>query len=126
MKSKMFAIVGLSAVISASLLSGCATSSEKPTRQLSRAESYIEVAQNEGAQQYSGAALQQARDKLAQASRAAEKGDHEVAQRLAKESELDAQYAAARTARMKAQQSLEEVQSSLETLRQETTRNSIN
>ncbi len=126
MKQKLLTILGLSAAIGATLLSGCATSSEKPTRQLSRAESYIEIAQNQGAQEYSAVALQSARDKLTQAKRAADKGDHEVARRLAKEAELDAQYAVAQTSRMQAQNSLREVQSSLETLRRETMRSTVN
>lgn len=126
MNHKSVIILSLSAMISAPLLSGCATSSDKPTRQLSRAESYIEVAQNEGAQQYSSAALQSAREKLNRANRAAEQGDHKLAKRLAKEAELDAQFAAAQTNRIRAQQSLSEVQASLETLRRETLRSSVN
>ncbi|MCB1675843.1 MAG: DUF4398 domain-containing protein [Halioglobus sp.] len=113
--------VGLSALLAASLLSGCATSTEKPTRSLTRAESFIEVAADQGAQQYAAAALERARDKLQQANRAADKGENEVAMRLATEAELDAQLATAQTNRLQAEQSLREVQESLDTLRRETT-----
>ena len=127
MKRNVPIAMGLSALLGASLLAGCATSSEKPTRALSRAESFIEVAADQGAQQYATVALERARDKLQQANRAADQGENELALRLATEAELDAQLATAQTNRLQAERSLREVQESIDTLRRKTTtRSTIN
>ena len=114
-------IVGVSFTIALVVsLAGCASASDRLTEQLARAQSFIEVAEREGALEYSPASLQRAREKLARAHTLADSGDHEVASRLATEAELDAQFSAAQADRLKAERSLQEINQSLETLRRET------
>lgn len=105
---------------------GCASSPDRPVQQLTKAESSVEYAEQSGAREYGTTALDSARKKLTAANQAAERGDNEVAQRLAAEAELDAEYAAAQATRGKADDALEEVRNSIETLRSEISRSSPN
>jgi len=114
-----FALLALTAA-------GCASSPDRPVQQLTRAESSVRFAEQSGARQYSTTALDTARDKLARADQAAERGDNEIAERLAAEAELDAEFAAAKATRGKADDALSEVRDSIETLRNEITRGAPN
>lgn len=101
------------------MVAGCATSGEAPVQQLARAESSIEIAEQSGAREYSATALDQARDKLVVAERASREKDYETAYQLSTEAELDAEFARAKASRVKAENSLEEIQQTIETLRRE-------
>jgi hypothetical protein len=87
---------------------------------LVRAQSSIEMAVREGAAEYGPAALRRAREKLARAEAASEDGNHELAERLAEQAELDARYAAAHADRVRAERRLGEINESLRLLREET------
>jgi hypothetical protein len=103
------------------ILAGCASAPDPMVPQVARVETTIENAEQSGARQYATKDLDMARTKLAQAELAAREGEDDVALRLAKEAELDAQVAAARAEQAEAQASLTEIQQGIETLRQEIT-----
>lgn len=106
-------------------LSGCATSGDRPDGQLAHASESIEAAEQTGAREFAPAALEMAKDKLDRARTATERGDHEIALRLAREAELDAELAAAQANRGKAQDALDEINESIRTLRNEIARNQM-
>lgn len=108
-------------VMGATLLGGCASNGERPTAQLSRAESLIDAAERSGAPKYGATALERARGKLAAAKRATDDGDNTEAFQLASEAELDARLAAAQADRGKAEVALREINASMNSLRRETT-----
>jgi len=105
------------------LVAGCASSAPRPTVELTRASTLIDVAQQNGAQHYAAADLQAARDHLQQANEDASRGDNQRAQWLATESGLDAQLASARAQRAKQQDAADQLQQSLKTLRREANQN---
>jgi hypothetical protein len=108
-------------LVSAAIVAGCA-STPRPTEELTRARTLIDQAAQSGAQQYAADNLQEARDRAAAADAAASKHDNVAAQRLANEASADAQLAAARAESGKAQQSVRELNDSLNSLREESTR----
>lgn len=99
---------------------------EGVTAQLTRTETVIQQAESTGTERDALAELQQARDKLAAARRQLDRdsssGDRE-AMRLAKEAELDAQYAVAAAQTRRQQAATREVQEGLRVLQQEAQRN---
>jgi chromosome segregation ATPase len=114
----------LSAVVALGL-GACAASAERPDAQLARAQTSIDLAEESGAREFGAAALEQARYHLAQAQQAAEQGHYQQAERLAHESELDAELAAAQTDRQEAERALEEINASIQTLRREIARKEL-
>jgi hypothetical protein len=106
------------------LIAGCASKVERPVEEMTRATTLIEQAEKAGAQRHAAAELQQARDKLAQAEKAANDGKGDVALRLAMEATVDAELANARTASGEAQSAAEELHRSTESLRREAERSS--
>jgi len=112
-------------LVAAALIGGvfaaCA-SAPKPEAELARARTLVEQAEQSGAQRYAAADLDQARGKLQQADAASKEGKNDEARRLAVEAGVDAQLAAARTSSGEAKKSADEVQRSVETLRQEANR----
>ena len=100
---------------------GC-SSGPRPVEQLARASTLIEQAEKTGAARFAAADLEQARGKLSRAETAADDGDQETALRLAKEAALDAELAQARSAAAEAKNSEEELERSLQTLREEAER----
>jgi len=101
------------------LLAGCAASTERPDAQMARAQASIELAQDSGARQYAAAPLTRAQEQLQQAERAVEYGEYEQALRLAEQAEINAELAASRADRKKAEAALAEVNESIATLRRE-------
>jgi Domain of unknown function (DUF4398) len=98
---------------------GCATEPPRATTdELARAQALIGEAEQSGAQQYAPADLQQARDKLAEATQL-ESQQPLASEHLAKEAALDAQLATARASDGKAQRSAHDVNENLNTLRNE-------
>ena len=112
-------IVVLTALVA---LAGCATQSERPTQDMTRAQTLIDQAEKAGAQQYAAAQIEQARLKLDQAEAADRKGEHDEAQQRATEAVADADLAVALANSGAAQRAATEVQQSVETLRDEAQR----
>lgn len=104
------------------LFAGCATQSGRPIEEITRAQTLINQAGKSEAQRYAAAELDQARDKLKQAEDADRAGEHDVARYRATEAAADAELANARGASGQAQRAAEEVEQSIETLRQEASR----
>jgi hypothetical protein len=117
-------LVPIPALLAGALAAGCVTAPPRTTADLARASTLINVAQQNGAQQFAGADLQRARDKLEQAQSLANGGHEESAARLASEAALDAELANARTEAGKQERSAQEVDASLATLRNELGRDS--
>lgn len=101
------------------LIAGCASGPPRQTTaDLIRAQTLVAQAESTGAQQYAAAELRAARDKVQQADQLA---DHHPARadQLANEAAADAQLASARAQNAKAQQAVEDVNRSLQALREE-------
>jgi hypothetical protein len=111
------------AITLALTLTACASAPDRPERQLARAETGIEIAEENGAQEFGPAALERARNEYDQARIAADNGEYELALRLAQRAELDAELAMAQTNHGKASIALRELQDSIQTLRREIARN---
>jgi chromosome segregation ATPase len=109
-------------VLAAALLGGCASQGPRPTEDLTRAKTLIEQADRAGAQRYAAAELDQARDRLKQAEDAADQGKQEIAQWRASEAAANAELAMARADNGEAHRAADELQKSIDTLRQEAER----
>ncbi|HLU05398.1 MAG TPA: DUF4398 domain-containing protein [Woeseiaceae bacterium] len=105
------------------ILCACASGPDRPFQDLARAEASIEQADQTGAREYGATELAAARDKLAKARAAADSDDNVVASRYAKEAAVDAELATAITRNRKAELAVEELNRSIETLREEIARN---
>lgn len=101
------------------LLAGCASAPQQPTPDVVRARTLIEQANQGGVQQHAAAELQLAQDKLAAAENAATDKKPAIAQRLAEEAALDAEYATVRAQQVRAENAAKEVREGIETLRRE-------
>jgi hypothetical protein len=99
--------------------------SEEVTSQMARTEAILQQAERSGAGRSSLAELEQAKDKYARArtqlEKKSEEGDRQ-ALALAKQAEVDAQYASARTQSTSQEAAADQVQSGVETLRREKAR----
>ena len=122
LKMSLRARVLFASLAAAALAAGCAGKPERPTAEMTRAQTLIEQAEQQGAQQFAGADLEQAREKLRRADDAADDGDTEVARRLAMEATLDAELANVKTNSGKAQKAAAELDQSVESLRREAAR----
>lgn len=108
----------LGAGISALMLlsAGCATTLPEPTASLSSARQAITSAERSDAQQYAGAELDDARERL-QMAESAVRSDHMMeAERLAEESRIAAELASATTETSKALQSNQELSRGVQAL----------
>jgi ribosome-associated translation inhibitor RaiA len=105
-------------------LSACATAPEPPTRALQAAESAIASAEQDRVATYASAELREAREKLTAAR--AEVRDEEMvkARYLAEESLVHAELAAAQAEEIKAKAVNDDMQKSIDTLKQEMQRSS--
>jgi hypothetical protein len=101
---------------------GCAGNQQVARNDFSRAAASIRQAEEGGAQRYSSRELNVARQELDQAREAQERGDPELANRLATQAELDAELAAATADNREMQTAVEELRASIDTLREETRR----
>ena len=84
------------------VLSACASAPLPPQAELDAAQSAISVAETANAGRFAAAELSEARDKLSRANSAASNKQMLAAKRLAEESRLAAELAAARTETAKA------------------------
>jgi hypothetical protein len=108
------------------LLQACAY--QRPadvTSQMARTEAVLQQAERSGVQEYALNEFQEARNKFAEAQRAYEKrnedGDRKAMQ-LARQAEVDAQYATAKSQAVRQQNAAREVQQGVDALRNEATR----
>lgn len=109
-------------LVLALLLASCASGPERPDRDLTRAESAIEQAEQVGARQYGPLPLDNAREKLALARAAVAEEEMLVAQRYAEEATLAADLAAAKARRGKAERAVDQLEKSIAVLREEIAR----
>jgi hypothetical protein len=105
--------------IALSAMAACASNAPRPTEAMTRAETSIEQADQAGARRFDPGTLDTAKNELAQAKAAADKGDALAANNFAERAELDAELAAARGRSASAKKAAEEVHASIETLRAE-------
>lgn len=113
-KSKLTMILATGALATA-----CASGPPPATSQIASAETSIQHARDDGAQQFAASALNDAQDKLTAARLASENGEHEQAKMLADEAKLDAEYASALAEQKEAEQALAEVRNGIRTLEEE-------
>lgn len=100
-------------------LAGCATPPEPPTEELQAAESAISNAEQARVADYASAELTMARQKLALANTAARNDQMVQAEYLAVESRTHAEVALARAEELKAKAVNDDMQQSIDTLKQE-------
>src|SRR5690606_35093858 len=105
-------------LLGSALVTGCA-SVPVPKEQLAVTEAAVNDAVRSGAPQYAPAELKTAQDKLERAREAVDDREYERAEVLAAEAEMDAKVAEARANSSKVQQAANQVQRSLDALRQE-------
>ena len=105
------------------ILAACAAAPARPEAEFSRAQTLIQTAEQQGAQEFAAAELESARGKLSQAEIVADKGNGEQATRLAQQAAVDAELAAAKAASAKARKAADELDRSIEALRDESVGN---
>ena len=112
-------------VLAATLaLGACASMPEPPVEELQAAELAITSAEQAGVADYSAPQLNQAREKLVSARTAVQQEQMVLAGHLAEESKAEADLALANAEMLKAKAVNEEMQDSIDTLKQEMLRNS--
>jgi len=109
----------LSLPVLALLLGACATRVPVPSDQLAVARNAIEYAVEMGAREYSPAELQQARDHLAEAERAVDQNENEIAGQLAMEAEKIARLADLKARSARSERQVQELETTVEALREE-------
>ncbi|HEX7718791.1 MAG TPA: DUF4398 domain-containing protein [Woeseiaceae bacterium] len=117
-------LVAAAAIGSFLVLSACASTPEPPTRELQAAESAIASAEQDRVATYASAELREARDKLSAARTAVRDEEMVRARYLAEESRVHAQLAAAQAEEIKAKAVNDDMQKSIDTLKQEMQRSS--
>lgn len=103
-------------------VTGCASSPPLPTGEYVRAQTLIEQAERNQAQQFAAADLDLARNKLRQSQAATTADKPEIANRYASEAAVDAELALARSSMAQAKKSASEVRASVDELRTESQR----
>jgi ribosome-associated translation inhibitor RaiA len=114
----------LMAALAVLSLAACASMPEAPLQELQAAELAITSAEQAGVADYSAPQLNQAREKLASARTAVQQEQMVLAARLADESKVEADLALASTEMLKAKAVNDDMQDSIDTLKQELQRNS--
>lgn len=114
---RMWTAAGLAMTIV--LLSGCASHPAPPVASLNAAERAIAMAEQADAQQYAGAELDEARQKLLMAERAVNTESMVEAERLAQESRVAAELALALTDAAKAEIINRQIENSVKALTEE-------
>jgi len=105
-------------------LTACASMPEPPLQELQAAELAITSAEQAGVADYAAPQLNQAREKLASARTAVQEEEMVLAARYATESKAEADLASANAGMLKAKAVNDEMQASIDTLKQEMQRNS--
>lgn len=110
-------------VITLLALTACASTPQPPTQQLQAAELAITGAEQAGVADYASVELNEARTKLAAAHTAVDTAEMLLAERLADEARVSAELATAKAEMLEAGEVNEDMQRSLDVLRQELQRN---
>lgn len=119
MSSMAIVSVGIAAI---SLLSACGVSKLTKER-VARSESAVQQAQQTIGNSEAGAVdLQEARGQLSEARRAADAGNSKQAERAATQAQLSAELAVAKSQSAGARKAADELQASIQQLRQEASR----
>lgn len=121
MRSTVFIPV---AALAGAALTGCA-SAPLPVAEFSRAQTLVQQAEHNHAPQFAALDLSRAREKLYQAKTAMDAKKAKLAKRYASEAALDAELALARASAAQAKQSAAELSASIDELKAESQRNSI-
>ncbi|MGK2915172.1 MAG: DUF4398 domain-containing protein [Porticoccaceae bacterium] len=111
------------AVVGLLTLAACASAPQPPNLALQAAEIAIANAEQARIADYASPELSQAREKLTAARAAVQREEMVIAQRLAEQSRVDAELAAAKSALVKAGTVNDEMQKGTDTLKQEMQRN---
>jgi hypothetical protein len=113
------------AVIAAAVLAvvGCA-STPIPNEKIAVAKASVQRAEQSGAPEFAPVELAAAKDKLNRAEKAASDREAQPATMLAEQADVDAQLAEATAAKQKSHKAATEFDASMQTLRQESMRNS--
>lgn len=107
------------ALFAALVIGACASTPQPPTQALQAAESAIATAEQARVADYASAELTLAREKLTAAQRAVQSTEMVQAEYLAEESRVHAELASARAEEIKAKAVNDEMQKSIDTLKQE-------
>lgn len=105
------------------LLAACASTPKPPTQALQAAEQAIATAEQDRVAEYASLELSEARSKLADANNEVIKENMVLAERLAKESRVNAELASAKTAAAKAKEVNDEMKESTLIIKDEMQRN---
>ncbi|NMT64206.1 DUF4398 domain-containing protein [Marinobacter orientalis] len=117
--NKHTSMLGAASILGiAVIVGGCASSAERPDGKLQTAESAIQQAVSSDAREFEPVLLNQAQNKVADAEELIEKENYRQAGRLLEQATVDAQLAGARSDTTKAKQAVEEINRSIESLRQ--------
>ncbi len=108
-------------VLLLSTLAACVTT-PPPSDQVAVARAAIETARSSGAAELAPAELNIAREKLRRAEQLALAGNRDEARVLAEEADVDAQAARSKSAAIRANRALYEVEASLNAVREESSR----
>lgn len=118
--NKHMSMLGAAGVISIAVLAGgCASSVERPDGKLQSAESAVEKAVSSGAREFEPVLLNEAQNRIANARELMEQEQYLDARRQLEKASVDAQLAGARADTAKAKQAVEEINDSIESLRQQ-------
>ena len=105
-------------------LAACASTPPAPTQALQAAEAAITSAEQARVADYASVELNAARENLAAARKAVQSEDMDKAERLAEQSRVNAELASAKAGLIKAKAINEEMETSIEVLKQEMQRGS--
>lgn len=105
-------------------LAACASTPQPPLQEIQAADLAISRAEQASVAEYASLELNQAREKVAAARVAVQEEEMTVARQLAEESRASAELASARAEMLRAKEVNDDMQTSIDTLKQEMLRNS--
>lgn len=108
----------------ASMGLGCA-SGPLATTEIARAKSALDQAESRGGAEHAALEMRNAREKLDKADRLAEEGEGLEASRAAEKAEVDALLAVEKARRAKAQESIEELDKTIDAMEEEMTNDDV-
>lgn len=101
------------------VLAACGPARQPPASQMALAQDSVEKASAAGAYEYAPVELKTARDKIDQAKTAMQSKDYASSERLLEQAEVDAKLAEARSNTAKSRRAVDELQKSIDLLREE-------
>ena len=122
MAHRIFSRTNILALLTGTALTAGCSTVQPPREKMGAAEMAIQQAEISKAPQYAGAELRMAQDKLEQAKRAMDDERYQDARRLAEQASVDAQLASSRAQSVEAQQVVDDMRETIESLRQEAAR----